>query len=110
VVRYLTESGNTWDATATVGSDSDIVPNPGNLPQLGTIKHFAGCPWLRELQKEPMVHNFEITDKVVKVESKDKINTRLFSSRDILDAVVIALYVALRNAKPTFRVRTPADD
>jgi hypothetical protein len=78
--------------------------------ELGVIKHFAGCPWLKELQKEAMVHNYEITEKVLKVESKDKIKTRLGSSPDILDNVVMALYIALRKPKMSFRVRTPDDD
>ena len=64
--------------------------------ELGIIKHYSGCPFLKELQKEAMIHNFEITDKVLKVESKDKIKTRLGSSPDLLDAVVMALFVALR--------------
>jgi hypothetical protein len=64
--------------------------------ELGIIKHYKGCPYLRELQKEAMVHNYEITDKVLKVESKDKIKKRLGSSPDLLDAVIMALYVALR--------------
>lgn len=64
--------------------------------ELGLIKHFKGCPYLRELQKEAIVHNYEITDKVLKVESKDKIKKRLGSSPDLLDAVIMALYVALR--------------
>lgn len=64
--------------------------------ELGIIKHYSGCPYVRELQKEAMIHNFEITDKVLKVESKDKIKKRLGSSPDLLDAVIMALYVALR--------------
>ncbi|MDE2100930.1 MAG: phage terminase large subunit [Patescibacteria group bacterium] len=72
--------------------------------ELGIIKHFAGCPFLKDLQKEAMVHNFDITDKVLKVESKDKIKVRLGSSPDILDAVIMGLYVALRKAVG-FRVR-----
>lgn len=64
--------------------------------ELGIIKHYSGCPYIRELQKEAMIDNFEITDKVLKVESKDKIKKRLGSSPDLLDAVIMALYVALR--------------
>jgi hypothetical protein len=74
--------------------------------ELGVIKHFAGCPFLKELQKEAMVHNFEITDKVLKVESKDKIKTRLGTSPDLLDAVVMGLYIALKQEPIGFRVRT----
>lgn len=64
--------------------------------ELGIIKHFRGCPFLTELQKEAMAHNFDTTDKVLKVENKDHVKKRLGSSPDLLDAVVMALYVALR--------------
>ncbi len=82
--------------------------------ELGIIKHFASCPFLKELQKEAMVHNFEITDKVLRVESKDKIKKRLGSSPDLLDAVIMGLYVALRPVQdyPSYHdgdnsIRTP---
>jgi hypothetical protein len=74
--------------------------------ELGIIKHYTGCPFLKELQKEAMVHNFDITDKVLRVESKDKIKKRLGSSPDLLDAVVMGLYIALRKEPVGFRVRT----
>jgi hypothetical protein len=73
--------------------------------ELGLIKHFVSCPFLKELQKEAAVHNYEITDKVLRVESKDKIKQRLGFSPDLLDAVVMGLYIAL-NRKVGFRVRT----
>lgn len=68
--------------------------------ELGIIKHFRGCPFLNELQKEAMAHNFETTDKVLRVESKDHVKKRLGSSPDLLDAVIMALYVALRPVQP----------
>lgn len=77
--------------------------------ELGLIKHFAGCPFLKELQKEAAVHNYETTDKVLKVESKDKIKLRLGFSPDLLDAVVMALYVALSRSGTGFRVRRAGD-
>lgn len=64
--------------------------------ELGKIKHFRGCPFLNELKKEAMVHHFDTTDKVLKVESKDKIKKRLGFSPDLLDAVIMAFYLALR--------------
>ena len=76
--------------------------------ELGIIKHFVSCPYLKELQKEAMVHNYDTTDKVLKVESKDKVKARLGASPDLLDAVVMGLYVALRREKVTFRVHRPA--
>jgi hypothetical protein len=73
--------------------------------ELGIIKHFSGCPLLKDLQKEAMVHNFKITDKVLSVESEDKIKVRLGASPDILDSVAMGLWVALRKEPVGFRVR-----
>jgi hypothetical protein len=73
--------------------------------ELGIIKHFSGCPFLKDLQKEAMVHNFKITDKVLSVESEDKIKVRLGASPDILDSVAMGLWVALRKEPVGFRVR-----
>ncbi|SNT46679.1 hypothetical protein [Rhodococcoides kyotonense] len=64
--------------------------------ELGIIKHFKGCPYLKELQKEATYHNFDITDKVLKVEGKEQIKKRLGVSPDIFDSVIMPLYVALR--------------
>lgn len=74
--------------------------------ELGLIKHYVGCPFLKELHKEAMVHHYDTTDKVLRVESKDKIKVRLGTSPDLLDAVVMSLYVALRRERVGFRVRT----
>lgn len=63
--------------------------------ELGIIRHFTGCPFLKQLQQEAMQHNYEITDKVFKVESKEKIKKRLGTSPDLFDAVLMALYIAL---------------
>jgi|GEM_PF-976786 len=63
---------------------------------LGIIKHFKGCPYLKELQKEATYHNYDTTNKVLKVESKEQIKKRLGVSPDLFDAVIMALYVALR--------------
>jgi hypothetical protein len=52
-----------------------------------------------------MVHNFKITDKVLSVESEDKIKVRLGASPDILDSVAMGLWVALRKEPVGFRVR-----
>ncbi|SDO56965.1 hypothetical protein SAMN04515671_1362 [Nakamurella panacisegetis] len=51
-------------------------------------------------------HHFDTTDKVLRVEKKEKIKERLGFSPDLLDSVVMGLYVALRREKVTFRVRT----
>lgn len=100
-------SGAKPDPNVQLSNDASVAVNFDNLRsqmiylyargiELGVIKHFRGCPFLKELQKEAMVHNFDITDKVLRVESKDKIKKRLGSSPDLLDAVIMALYVALR--------------
>jgi hypothetical protein len=47
-----------------------------------------------------MQHNFEVTNKVLKVESKEHIKKRLGTSPDLFDAVLMALYVALRPTLP----------
>lgn len=100
-------SGAKPDPDVRLGTDDSIPVNFDNLRsqmiylyargvELGIIRHYRGCPYLNDLQKEAMVHNYDITDKVLKVESKEKIKKRLGSSPDLLDAVIMALYVALR--------------
>jgi hypothetical protein len=64
--------------------------------ETGIIKHFRGCPFLKQLQQEAMLHKFDVTDKVLKVESKDHVKKRLGFSPDLFDSVLMALYVALR--------------
>jgi phage terminase large subunit len=109
-------SGAKPDPDIKLADDDKIPVNFDNLRsqmiylyargiELGIIKHYSGCPFLKELQQEAMVHNYETTDKVLKVESKDKIKIRLGKSPDILDAVVMGLYIALRRQRVTFRVR-----
>lgn len=64
--------------------------------ELGVIKHLRSCPFMKELQKEAMSHFYKISDKVLAVESKDNVKKRLGESPDVFDAVLMALYVALR--------------
>lgn len=64
--------------------------------ELGIIKHYRGCPFFKQLQKEALMHNFDVTEKVLKVESKKQIKKRLGVSPDLFDAVIMGLYVALR--------------
>lgn len=68
--------------------------------ELGIIKHFEGRPYLNELQKEAMMHNFGITDKVLRIEFKEQIKKRLGVSPDLFDTVIMALNVALRPVQP----------
>lgn len=75
--------------------------------ELGIIKHLRSCPFLKELQKEAMSHFYKISDKVLAVESKDNVKKRLGESPDVFDAVLMALYVALR---PTAKFDFEADD
>jgi hypothetical protein len=94
-----------FDGGEPTGHSSDVRPVGANrLPE-----RFRRAGNL-ELQKEALVDNFELTDKVLKVESKDKIKVRLGASPDIVDSVVLGLYVALRKEPVGFRVRTPDDD
>lgn len=64
----------------------------------GIIKHFKGLPFLNELFREAAQHQFEINDKVIKVESKEHIKKRLGTSPDLFDAVLMTLYMALKAA------------
>jgi len=75
--------------------------------ELGLIKHFKGLPFLNELFKEAAQHQFEVTDKVFKVESKEHIKKRLGFSPDLFDAVLMMLYIALR---PVESVDEPDED
>jgi hypothetical protein len=63
----------------------------------GTIKIYEGCAFRNEMISEAMVHNHEITDTKLKVESKEKIKERTGgTSPDILDAVVMGLFPQLK--------------
>lgn len=66
----------------------------------GVIKHYKGCPFLNDLFKEAAMHQFEVTDKVFKLESKEHVKQRLGFSPDLFDAVLMWLYVALRPTVP----------
>lgn len=75
---------------------SQLIYLYGRGVELGVIKHFKGCPFLNELFKEAAAHQYEITDKVIKIESKEHIKRRLGFSPDLFDAVLMWLYMALR--------------
>lgn len=77
--------------------------------ELGIIKHYRSCPYLSQLQKEAMMHHFETTDKVLRVESKDKLKKRLGYSPDLFDAVLMGLYMALRPV-PSFEYDDTDED
>jgi phage terminase large subunit len=51
---------------------------------------YSGCPFLAEFKKEATMHNYEIKDKVLGLEPKDKVKQRLGHSPDIFDAVLMA--------------------
>lgn len=56
-----------------------------------------GCALRNDLISEAMAHLHEVTDKVMSVESKDKVKERTGSlSPDIFDAVVMGLYPQLK--------------
>lgn len=89
----------TADDTATPAFDnlrSQLIYLYARGVQLGIIKHYKGAPFLNELFKEAAAHQFDTTDRVFRVESKDHVKKRLGFSPDLFDAVLIWLYVALR--------------
>lgn len=53
------------------------------------IKLFDSCAYLSELKKELTMQAYTIEDKVLKLESKDKIKQRLGLSPDVSDAVMM---------------------
>lgn len=63
----------------------------------GRYKIFEGCPFRNELISEAMAHLHETTDKLLSVESKEKVKERTGSlSPDIFDAVVMGLFPQLK--------------
>lgn len=54
------------------------------------IKFLDSCPFLQELKKELTMQEYTVEDKVLRVESKEKIKQRLGASPDIADAVLMA--------------------
>lgn len=56
----------------------------------GEAKLLDSCPYLSELKKELTMQSYEVRDKVLMVESKDKIKQRLGMSPDVADAVMMA--------------------
>lgn len=56
----------------------------------GEAKFLDSCPYLSELKKELTMQNYDTLDKVLRIESKDKIRDRLGMSPDIADAVMMA--------------------
>lgn len=64
----------------------------------GEVKLLDSCPHLAELKKELTMQTYQIVDKQLILESKDKINKRLGMSPDIADAVMMA-YSLQVNAK-----------
>lgn len=59
--------------------------------QSGAIKILRTLPHLDELIRELTVHEFEVDDKVVELEEKDKIKRKIGRSPDYADAAVIGL-------------------
>ncbi len=55
----------------------------------GVAFFYSGCPFLSELKKEATMHNYEIKDKQLALESKDKVKERLGHSPDLFDAVLM---------------------
>lgn len=56
----------------------------------GEVKLLDSCPYLTELKKELTMQSYEVKDKVLQLEPKEKIKDRLGLSPDIADAVIMA--------------------
>lgn len=54
------------------------------------VKFLDSCPYLTELKKELTMQSYNIVDKQLILESKDKVKARLGMSPDIADAVIMA--------------------
>lgn len=62
----------------------------------GSIKILDSCPFYNELVREAQEHHFEVRDKVLILESKEKMKARLGRSPDVFDAVLMALYKQMK--------------
>lgn len=62
----------------------------------GSIKILDSCPFYNELVREAQEHHFEVRDKVLILESKEKMKARLGRSPDVFDAVIMALYKQMK--------------
>lgn len=60
--------------------------------EAGLVQFWDGCPFLAEFKKEATMHNYEVRDKQMILESKDKVKERLGRSPDLFDAVVMAYW------------------
>jgi phage terminase large subunit len=59
----------------------------------GLVQFYDGCPLLSDFKKEATMHNFEIRDRQMILESKDKVKERLGHSPDLFDAVVMSYWL-----------------
>ncbi len=64
----------------------------------GEVKFLDSCPFLAELKKELTMQQYQIVDKQLILESKDKVKSRLGMSPDIADAVIMG-YSLIANRK-----------
>lgn len=56
----------------------------------GELKLYSGLPDYADLRKDLLMHTYEVDNKVIKVESKEKIKKRLQKSPDFSDAMMMA--------------------
>lgn len=66
--------------------------------QKGEFTIYSGIDHYAELKKDLVVHTYEITDKVTKVESKTQLKKRLGASPDFADALSIAWWASKQEA------------
>lgn len=62
----------------------------------GEAKILDSCPYINELKKELTMQNYQIVDKQLILESKDKIKQRLGLSPDIADSVIMAYSLQIK--------------
>lgn len=75
----------------------------------GDFYLYEGCPFLAELKKELLYHQYQTRDKIMKVESKGELKKRLGRSPDVADAVFIAYWKMKVKRVGTFDILPPVE-
>lgn len=63
------------------------------------VHFWDGCPYLAEFKKEATMHDYDTKDKMLVVESKDKVKLRTGHSPDIFDCVMMGYYKHMKTLK-----------
>jgi hypothetical protein len=67
----------------------------------GEAKLLDSCPYLGVLKKELTMQNYQVVDKQLIIESKDKLKQRLGMSPDVADAVIMAYSLQIQTGNIT---------